>query len=89
MYFRGLHDRYTGFTSKTYMQIITHLYTTYGIFIDINIMESEKRMYAPYDPSVAIELYFDQIKDAVELSTAAIPHSRQCRLQPKISSNFF
>ena len=70
MYFRGLHDRYTGFTSKTYMQIITHLYTNYGIITAIDIMENEKRMDAPYDSSVAIESYLDQIEDTAEFAEA-------------------
>ena len=69
-YFRGLRDRHTGFTSITYMQMITHLYTNYGIITAVDIMENEKRMDAPYDPSVAIESYFDQIEDAVEFAEA-------------------
>ena len=70
IYFRGLRDRHTGFTSVTYMQMITHLYTNYGIITAVDIMENEKRMDSPYDPSIAIESYFDQIEDAVEFAEA-------------------
>ena len=70
LYFRGLRDRHTGFTSITYMVMITHLYTNYGIITAVDIMENEKRMDTPYDPSIAIESYFDQIEDAVEFAEA-------------------
>ena len=70
IYFRGLRDRHTGFTSITYMQMITHLYTNYGIITAVDIMENEKRMDAPYDPSIAIESYCDQIEDAIEFAEA-------------------
>ena len=70
IYFRGLRDRHTGFTSITYMEMITHLYTNYGIISAVDIIENEKRMDSQYDPSVAIESYFDQIEDAVEFAEA-------------------
>ena len=50
--------------------MITHLYANYGIITAVDIMENEKRMDIPYDPSVAIESYFDQIEDAVEFAEA-------------------
>ena len=55
MYFRGLRNRHTGFTGITYMQMITHFYTNYGIITAVDIMENEKRMDTPYDLSGAIE----------------------------------
>ena len=50
--------------------MITHLYTNYGIITAMDIMENDKRMDASYDHSIAIELYFDQIEDAVEFAEA-------------------
>ena len=38
MYFRGLCDRHTGFIGITYIQIITHLYTNYGIINTVDII---------------------------------------------------
>ena len=71
MYFRRLRDRHTSFTSVTYMQMITHLYNDYGIITAIDIMENEKRMDTPYDLSVAIESYLDQIEDTVGFTEAS------------------
>ena len=69
-YFRGLRRRHTGFCGITYLQMIAHLYHNYGIVTALNIIENEKRMDKPYDPSEAIELYFDQIEEAVEFAEA-------------------
>ena len=69
-YFRGLRGRHTGFFGITYLQMIAHLYHNYGIITALDIVENEKRMDKPYDPSEAIELYFDQVEDAVEFAEA-------------------
>ena len=50
--------------------MITHLFTNYGIITAVDIMENEKRMDTPYDPSGAIESYLDQIETAVEFVEA-------------------
>ena len=70
IYFRGLRNRHTGFTGISYLDMITHLYNNFGIITAVDIMENEKRMDAQYDPSVAIESYFDQIETAVEFAEA-------------------
>ena len=69
-YFRGLRGRHTGFFGITYLQMVAHLYDNYGIITALDIIENEKRMDKPYDPSEAIESYFDQVEDAVEFAEA-------------------
>ena len=69
-YFRGLRNRHTGFFGATYLQMITHLYDSYGLITALDIIENEKRMDKPYDQSEAIEIYFDQVEDAVEFAEA-------------------
>ena len=69
-YFRGLRNRHTGFFGITYLDMIAHLYHSYGLITALDIIENEKRMDKPYDPSEAIETYFDQIEDAVEFAEA-------------------
>ena len=72
IYFCGLRDRHTGFTGIIYMEMITHLQTNYGIITHVDIMENEKHMDAPYDPSITIELYFNKIENTVEFVEAGI-----------------
>ena len=67
-YFRGLRGRYTGFSGIIYVQMISHIYDSYGLITALDIIENEKRMDKPYDPSEAIETYFDQVGDAVEFA---------------------
>ena len=69
-YFRGLRNRHTGFLGITYLDMIVHLYNNSGLTSALDIIESKKRMDKLYDPSEAIETYFDQIEDAVEFAEA-------------------
>jgi hypothetical protein len=69
-YFRGLRNKHTGFFGVTYIQMIAHLYNSYGLITALDIIENEKRMDKQYDHSDAIEIYFDQIEDAGEFAEA-------------------
>ena len=70
-YFRGLRNRHTGFYGISYLQMIAHLYNNYGMITALDIIENEKRMDKPYNPSEAIETYFEQVEDAVEFAEAS------------------
>ena len=50
--------------------MISHLYDTYGSITAVDHIENEKRMDTPFDPSGAIETYFDQVEDAVKFAEA-------------------
>ena len=69
-YFRGLRGRHTGYTNISYLRMISHLYDTYGSITAVDLIENEKRMDTPFDPSGAIETFFDQVEDAVEFAEA-------------------
>ena len=57
-FFRRLRNRHTGFFGITYLQMITHLYDSYGLITALDIIENEKRIDKPYDPSEVIDTYF-------------------------------
>jgi hypothetical protein len=69
-YIRGLRNRHTGYNNVSAMQILTHLYTTYGVITPIDIEDNDAKMRAPFDPTQPIELLFDQIETAVEFADA-------------------
>jgi hypothetical protein len=52
------------------MQLLTHLYTTYGVITPIDIEDNDTRMREPFDPTLPIETLFDQIESAVEYADA-------------------
>ena len=53
------------------LQLIQHLYTTYGRIMPGDLTKNTQCIWAPYGPSLLIETLFDQIEDAVDLAAAA------------------
>ena len=50
--------------------MISHLYNSYGFITALEIMQNEKQTDKPYNPSEAMETYFDQIEDTVKFAEA-------------------
>jgi hypothetical protein len=71
MYYHTLRNRIMGYANTTTLQILSHLYTTYGNISPTDLIENDERMKKPYDPSQPIECLFDQFEDAVDLAAAA------------------
>lgn len=71
VYLRGLRNRHTAFANVRTLQMIQHLYTNYGPISQVDLDSNHKRLNSPYDPSVPIEILFQQIEDAVEYADAA------------------
>jgi hypothetical protein len=69
-YIRGLRDRHTGYNNVSAMQILTHLYTTYGVITPSDIEDNDAKMRAPFDPTQPIKLLFDQIESAAKYADA-------------------
>jgi hypothetical protein len=69
-YIRGLRNRHTGYNNVSTMQLLTHLYTTYGVITPIDIEDNNTKMREPFDPTQPIETLFDQIETAVEFANA-------------------
>ena len=69
MYVSSLRNQYTGYTSVSTMNIITHLYDTYGQISDLDIDENERKMKQRYDPNQPIDVLFKQIESAEEYAT--------------------
>jgi hypothetical protein len=69
-YIRGLRDWHTSYNNVSTMHILTHLYTTYCVITPINIEDNDTKMRAAFDPTLPIELLFDQIETAVEFADA-------------------
>ena len=45
--------------------MIVHLHDNYGSITTVKFIKNEKRTDKPFDPSDAIETYFDQIEDVI------------------------
>ena len=71
IYYRGLHNRYTGYTTITTCQILHHLYTEYGGIGPDYMEENKKRLKLPYEATDTMEVLFDQIEDVIEFADNA------------------
>ena len=69
--------------------MITHLYSNYGMISSVDIMENEKRTDTPYDPSIAIEAYFEQIESAIEFAEAGNCGFTNTQITTKAFINMF
>ena len=70
MYFKALKNTHVGYSNSTTMQLIQHLYNSYGQITQMDLSDNERRMKTPYDPSTPIENLFGQIDDAIDFADA-------------------
>ena len=68
IYVSSLRNQYTGYTTLSTMNILTHLYDAYGQITDLDLDNNEKRMKTPYDPNLPIDNLFHQIEAAEEFA---------------------
>ena len=70
MYLKAQKDAHIGYGNTSTLNLITHLYDSYGNITQIELSENETRMKAPYDITTPIENLFAQIDEAVEFADA-------------------
>ena len=68
----GLCNRHTGYNNVSTLQIITHMYTIYGVITPTYLKENYVLMMEPFDAYQPIEYLFDQIEDAFELASSGV-----------------
>jgi hypothetical protein len=61
---RTLQNTHTGYARVTTLQLLTHLYTTYGRLTLMAMQESNKNFYHAYNPAEPFEMRVQQIEDA-------------------------
>ena len=59
-----------GFAGVTCLQLLTHLWTTYGEITPAKLDENEVRMKAPWGPPTPVETLFTQLDKGVAFATA-------------------
>ena len=67
---RCLRHRHVGYAQVTTLQLITHLYDTYGRITPNALKENDQRLHQAYDPTMPFEILVDQVEDAVEFASA-------------------
>jgi hypothetical protein len=75
-FFAAIMDEDTGYATTTTMDIITHLYTTYGRIQPHDLEENDRRFKTTYDPNLPFETFIKQINDAAAYAEAGnIPYT--------------
>lgn len=71
VYIDALSDPDYGFGSVTCLQLLTHLWTTYGTLSIADKDANLQRMATPWHPPTPIETLFKQLQDGMRLAAAA------------------
>lgn len=70
MFLRTLRNKYTGYQQHSTRDILDHLYTTYANISASDLLANDTKMKTDINVNQPIELFFDQIEDAVDFAAA-------------------
>jgi hypothetical protein len=70
IYVRTLHNTNTGYAMVMTLQILTHLYTTYGKLTPMAMQENNRHFRNPYNPAKPFEMLVQQIEEAQDFAAA-------------------
>ena len=76
-YFRSFKNKYTGYANVECLEILTHLWTTYGVLSDFEVQENDLRMKQPITDKTLFEEFVEQIETAVVTVATQVPYTRQ------------
>jgi hypothetical protein len=70
IYVRTLRNTHTGYTMVTTLQLLTHLYTTYGQLTPMAMQENDRQFRSAYNPAEPFEMLVQQIEMAQSFAAA-------------------
>ena len=71
LYLKVIKIRHVKFLGVPSLDIIQHLYKSYGTINQVDIDDNEKKMSKHYDSTLPIEVLFDKIEEGMEVAEAA------------------
>ena len=86
MFLNTTYDPHVGYANVTTLQLLTHLYDTYGRITDADLRKNQEVMTEPLDVNLPIETFFRRIEECVDFAA----HGRTL-FSPKqvVSSAFY
>jgi 6-pyruvoyl-tetrahydropterin synthase len=69
-YLNALSDEIMGYANCTSLQLLTHLLTYYTVIAPTELTQNYECLNNPYDPTIPIEMLFQQIQDAQAFAVA-------------------
>ena len=76
-YLRSFKNKYTGYANVKCLDILSHLWTTYGVLQDFEVQENDVRMKQPITAETLFEEFVEQIETAVDAVATQVPYTRQ------------
>ena len=76
-YFRSFKKKYTGYANVQCLEILSHLWTTYGLLQDYEVQENDIKMKKSILAETLFEYFVDQIETAVHAVATQIPYTRE------------
>jgi hypothetical protein len=70
MFLRPPCSTYVGYENSSSLDLFKHLYATYANINALDLLSNDEQMKADYNANQPIELFFDQIDDAVDFAAA-------------------
>jgi hypothetical protein len=85
IYVRTLRNTHTGYAMVTTLQILTHLYTTYGKLTPMAMQENDRHFRNPYNPAEPFEILVQKLEEAQDFAAAG----NQAHTAQQIVSNAY
>ena len=68
MFINALCDPHVGYANITTLQLLTHLYDTYGRITDVDLRKNQEIMTEPFDVNLPVETFFRRIEECVDFA---------------------
>ena len=75
-YFWSFKSKYTGYAKVKCLDILSHLWTTYGVLQEFEVQENDVRMKQPITAETLFEEFVEQINTAVNVVAKQVPYTR-------------
>ena len=72
-YFRSFNNKYTGYANIQCLEILSHLWSTYGVLEDYEVQENDVKMKKAISAETLSEEFVDQIETAVNAVATQVP----------------
>ena len=75
-YFRSFKNKYTGYANVQCLEILSHLWSTYGVLQDYEVQENDVKMKTAISAEILFKDFFEKIETAVDAVATQVPYSR-------------
>ena len=76
-YFRSFKNKYTGYANVQCLEILSHLWSTYGVLQDYEVQENDVKMKKYISAETLFEEFVEQIETAVDAVATQVTYTRQ------------